>query len=49
MTKKALIAKEVVAHMKAVKPSINEERTIKALIKGMTTRELEAALRGYES
>ena len=48
MTKREL-AETIAKNMKQIKENLNIERTINALLKGMTTRELEIVAKRYEN
>lgn len=41
------LAQMVAAEMKKIRPTLDENRTVKVLLKGMTYDELETALAGY--
>lgn len=47
MTKKEL-AQIVAEHMNKINKTVNIERTIKMLMKNMTTHELQACIRNYQ-
>ena len=48
MTRREL-AETIAKNMKQIKENLNIERTINALLKGMTTRELEIVAKRYEN
>ena len=49
MTEKELKARQLVEKMKAERPTLDTERALKSIMKGMTQTEIEKALKTHES